>query len=132
MIIRGLAPLANTLWLASATLDRARFGWALRHPAEAQTARLRHILATNQGSEFGHMHNFAGIGDPGSFRQNVTLTTYDDMAADIARMAAGEEGVLTSAPVKLFEPSSGSTAAAKLIPYTSVLQREFQAGLAAW
>jgi hypothetical protein len=62
----------------------------------------------------------------------VPLATYEDFAPAIARMAAGEYGVLTSARVKLFEPSSGSTSAAKLIPYTAALQREFQAGLAAW
>ena len=47
-------------------------------------------------------------------------------------MADGEAGVLTAAPVLLFEPSSGSTAPSKLIPYTAALKREFQAGLAAW
>ena len=122
----------NGLWLASGSVDRARFRWALAHPREAQTARLRQILAANEQSEFGREHDFANIGDPMAFQQRVPLTTYDDLAPAIARMAAGEYNVLTDAPVKLFEPSSGSTAAAKLIPYTAALQREFQAGLAAW
>lgn len=128
----GLAPLANTLWLASATTDRVRFRWALRHPAETQAARLRQIVTDNQHCDFGRQHNFAQIHDSLVFRQQVPLTTYDEIAPAIARMTAGEAGLLTTATVKLFEPSSGSTAAAKLIPYTAALQREFQAGLSAW
>jgi hypothetical protein len=127
-----LAPIANALWLASGSGDRARFRWALAHPAEAQAARLRQILAANQQSEFGRIHEFAAITSPTDFQRRVPLASYEDFAPAITRMAAGETNLLTSAPVKLFEPSSGSTAAAKLVPYTAALQREFQAGLAAW
>lgn len=127
-----ISPLVNSLWWVSGSVDRARFRWALAHPCEAQATRLRQILAANQQSEFGRAHGFAKISNPAAFQRHVPLATYDAFAPAIARMAAGEQNVLTSAPVKLFEPSSGSTAAAKLIPYTAALQREFQAGLAAW
>jgi hypothetical protein len=66
------------------------------------------------------------------FQARVPVASYDDFAPAIERMAAGESNVLVASRVKLFEPSSGSTAASKLIPYTSALQREFQAGLSAW
>jgi hypothetical protein len=127
-----LAPLANALWLASGVADRARFRWALAHPAQAQAARLRRILSANQQSEIGRQYDFATITGAGDFQRRLPLAGYEDFAAAITRMAAGEQGVLTSAPVKLFEPSSGSTSAAKLIPYSNALQREFQAGLSAW
>ena len=94
--------------------------------------RLRQILAANVTSEFGRQHDLASIRTPADFQRRVPLASYDDFAPAITRMAAGEQNVLTAAPVKLFEPSSGSTAAAKLVPYTAALQREFQAGLAAW
>jgi hypothetical protein len=123
---------ANALWLASGVAYRARFRRALTHPAEAQAARLRHILQSNQACEFGRAHEFGAITSVRDFQTRVPLSSYDDFAPAITRMAAGERGILTTAPVKLFEPSSGSTAAAKLIPYTAELQREFQAGLAAW
>jgi hypothetical protein len=132
MAERWLAPIANALWLASGTVDRARFRWALTHPAEAQAARLQDILIANRESEIGRRYNFASLTHAADFQRCVPLATYDDFSPEITRMAAGEGNVLTTAPVKLFEPSSGSTAAAKLIPYTSALQREFQAGLAAW
>jgi hypothetical protein len=111
---------------------RARFQWALAHPAEAQQARLQHILAANRGCEYGRRHAFAQISSPATFQRRVPLGDYTIHAGDIARMAAGEANVLVCAPVKLFEPSSGSVAASKLIPYTAALQQEFRAGLAAW
>ncbi len=40
--------------------------------------------------------------------------------------------MLTAEPVRLLEPTGGSTAAAKLIPYTAALHREFQRGIAPW
>ena len=132
MQIGWLARVANGLWLASGVRERAHFRHALAHPAEAQRTCLRRIVEANRTCEFGREHRFEGITDAATFQRNVPLASYDDFAPAIGRMAAGESGILTSAPVKLFEPSSGSTAAAKLIPYTAALQREFQAGLAAW
>jgi hypothetical protein len=62
----------------------------------------------------------------------LPLTSYDDYLPYIDRIAAGEENVLTADPVLLFEPSSGSTAASKLIPYTRSLQAEFRRGISPW
>lgn len=128
----NLAPFINRLWLASGRRSRARLHWALAHPQAAQAARLRQILADNHATEYGQRYGFARIVSCADYQQRVPLIDYDEVAPLITRMAAGEANILTHAPVKLFEPSSGSTAAAKLIPYTAALQREFQAGIAAW
>ncbi|HXF62398.1 MAG TPA: GH3 auxin-responsive promoter family protein, partial [Caldilineaceae bacterium] len=128
-----LLPLVvNRLWLASAALAARRFRRALANPAAAQAAVLRGILRANQRCEAGCQAGFAAISSVEEFQRCVSLCDYDTIAPAIARMAAGEAQVLTAEPVRLFEPSSGSTAAAKLIPYTRRLQREFQAGLSAW
>ena len=125
---RWLAPLANSLWLVSGVVAMGRFRRALTHPAAAQAACLRRIVTANLQSEFGIQHDFAHITSVADFQARLPLASYEDFAPAITRMAAGESGVLTTEAVKLFEPSSGSTAAAKLIPYTASLQREFQAG----
>jgi len=39
---------------------------------------------------------------------------------------------LTEEPVLLLEPTSGSTSAKKLIPYTRGLQREFSSAIGKW
>ncbi|MEO5802528.1 MAG: GH3 auxin-responsive promoter family protein, partial [Verrucomicrobiota bacterium] len=44
----------------------------------------------------------------------------------------GEQRILTSEPVTRLIPTSGSTRARKLIPFTASLQREFNAAIAPW
>src|SRR4029079_10573653 len=66
------------------------------------------------------------------YQRRVPLSDYDDYRAPVARIAEGETRVLTSEPVRLFEPTSGSSSAAKWIPYTASLQQEFQRGIRAW
>ena len=126
------ATLANLAWLINGWGDATTFRRGLAAPVAAQMAALRRILAANVECEFGRSHAFGKIQSVDDFRRRVQPADYEKFAPSIARMAAGEQAVLTAAPVTLFEPSSGSTAAAKLIPYTAALQREFQMGLAAW
>jgi hypothetical protein len=47
-------------------------------------------------------------------------------------MADGAPGVLTSEALRCFEPTSGSSSANKLIPYTASLLREFSAATLPW
>ena len=44
----------------------------------------------------------------------------------IERIGRGEPNVLTTEPVLMMEKTSGSSGAAKYIPYTRSLRREFQ------
>ena len=57
---------------------------------------------------------------------DLPIVTYDDIEPFIERVCAGESNVLTSEPVLMVEKTSGSTAAAKYIPYTRSLRRQFQ------
>src|SRR5205823_9898538 len=63
------------------------------------------------------------------YQSLVPLCDYESCSPDILRIAAGERNVLTSEPVRLFEPTSGSSGAQKWVPYNRALQREFQAGI---
>jgi hypothetical protein len=127
-----IAVVANLTWLLQSRGDAVTFRRGLAAPVAAQMAALQRILAANADCEFGRKHSFAKMQSVDDYRRRVRPADYDTFAPAIGRMAAGEQGILTAAPVKLFEPSSGSTAASKLIPYTAALQREFQTGLAAW
>lgn len=93
---------------------------------------LRKILRRNAASQFGKAHRFASIRSVRDFRQAVPTSTWDDYAEATDRIARGEPGVLTTEPVRLLEPSSGSTAASKLVPYTRSLRAEYQRGLKPW
>src|SRR5207249_3666086 len=60
------------------------------------------------------------------------LRDYDALSPWIDRIAAGERCVLTAEPVIRLMPTTGSTAARKLIPYTRSLQREFNRAIGPW
>lgn len=66
------------------------------------------------------------------YRARVPAVRYEDLAAAIARMAAGEPDVLMSGPIVAFEETGGSTAGPKLLPYNEALLRAFRRALLAW
>ncbi len=129
----GISPaIANRLWLLSALPEELRFRRALRHVSGCQWGVLKEILARNSASDFGRRHRFDSIGSVADFRGRVPLSDYEDYRQAVEGIAAGGRGVLTAAPVTLLEPTGGSTAAAKLIPYGAPLRAEFQRAIAPW
>jgi len=115
------AALVHRLWRAASRRAARRFHYAARHLAETQAQMLDRYLTRNRATAYLREH-----------AASLPLTTYDDYLPYIERIANGEQNILTAEPVRVFEPSSGSTAASKLIPYTRTLQQEFQRGLATW
>jgi hypothetical protein len=122
----------QTAWLG-ASLPRARaLRHALRDPERAQRLVLSRYLRANADTAFGLRYGFASIRSAAAYQESIPLTEFDEYAPWIDRIRAGETRVLTRAPVERLVPTSGSTAAAKLIPYTSVLRAEFARGVSAW
>ena len=105
---------------------------ALRDPAAAQHRVLQRYLRTNAKTAFGERYGFSSIRTPAEFQGAVPLRDYDALAPWIDRIRAGETRVLTSDRVTRLVPSSGSTAASKLIPWTKALQSEFVRGFGGW
>src|SRR5262249_56035540 len=68
----------------------------------------------------------------GAFEGAVRLGSYEDFSGPIGLIASGVPNVLTREPVRLLEPTSGTSGGEKLIPYTAGLRRQFQRGVAAW
>ncbi len=101
--------LANSLWYASCLPAAADFARATGDARGAQEDVLRRILARSGDRR--------RIGSVAEFRRQVPLST---------------EPVATAEPVLRRVPTSGTTAAAKLVPYTASLLREFQAAIAPW
>ena len=128
----ALAWLLNTAWMLKCGAEAAAFARASGRVAATQEHLLRHTLQANRDTEFGRKHGFGVIRDVRSYQERVPLATYEDFAAPVGRIAAGEAKVLTSEPVRLLEPTSGTTGGEKLIPYTAGLRRQFQRGVAAW
>jgi GH3 auxin-responsive promoter len=122
----------NSAWMWKCRIELAKFRGATKAVAATQAGVLHDILEKNVRSQFGRAHGFATIKSPAEFQQRVPLASYENFAEQIARIAEGERAVLTDEPVNLFEPTSGSIGAVKLIPYTVSLRSQFQRGIDAW
>lgn len=124
--------LANNLWQVSCMPAWYQFRRAVVNLEQVQRRILRNYLIANQNTDYGRRFDFASITSVESFQENVPITTYEDYLELIDAIGKGQPNVLTAEPVTMFEVTSGSTSASKLIPYTQSLRSEFQRAIAAW
>jgi GH3 auxin-responsive promoter len=128
----SLAGILNTAWMLKCATEARAFRLATRQVADTQSTLLGEILKRNRDTHFGRAHGFRDIGDVRRYQECVPISRHDDLVESIDRIAAGERGVLTAEPVRLLEPTSGTTGGEKLIPYTDSLRRQFQRAVAVW
>lgn len=126
------AAIGNLSWLAGSLPELRRFRRDARDLEGTQRKLLRDYLLRNADTAFGRQHGFADIRGFTDYAERVPARSYDDFEPWITRIAAGEERVLSTDRVRLFEPTSGSSGPAKLIPYTGALQQEFRRAVAVW
>ncbi|MFZ1755750.1 MAG: GH3 auxin-responsive promoter family protein, partial [Caldilineaceae bacterium] len=124
--------LANGAWVGLSLGEAWRWRQAAGDVAAVQQETLFRILRANRTTQYAARTNFSSVRSIADFQKSVPLASYDDITPHIECIAAGEPGVLTAEPVRLLEPTSGSTAATKLIPYTDSLKAEFQRGIGPW
>lgn len=129
ILLRGIG---NGLWLLLSLRSALAFHHALGDVAGTQSRLLLRILRRNSHTEFGRRYGLRSIRSVAEYQDRVPLSTYDDYQDMIGRIGEGRGHVLTHDPVQLLEPTSGSTAPTKLIPYTAELKAEFQRGIAPW
>lgn len=127
-----LATVANTAWLVAGSNRVRRFRAALAEPERAQWQWLRARLRADAATTYGQARDFSAIRDYATFTRRVPLVTWEDLTPWIARICRGDRHVLTTDAVTHLVPTSGSTAARKLIPFTHTLGRGFDAAVAAW
>lgn len=125
-------PVANTLWFLLSVPESLAFHQSLKDASQTQQQYLLHLLRRNADTDFGRRYDFASIRSVAEYQTRVPLSTYDDYQAEILQIGQGQTRVLTHNPVLLLEPTSGSTAATKYIPYTAGLKAEFQRAIAPW
>lgn len=124
--------IGNLGWLAASAPEYGRYRRDATRVERVQRARLATYLERNAVTAFGRAHGFARISCWEDYAERVPAQSYDDVAPYIERIARGEEHVLTADPVRLFEPSSGSSGPAKWIPYTHTMQQEIRRAVAVW
>lgn len=97
-----------------------------------QEAMLKSYLQENKETRFGREHGFANIFGTEQYHEAVPLANPEAYHPYISAIAAGEQNVLTAAAVKRLEPTSGTAAGSRLIPYTAPLAAEFRQALNTW
>lgn len=122
----------NSAWMLKCRRAASEFDRASRRVAETQQRLLLQMLHGNRDTDFGARYRFGAIQSAQEYQERVPLAAFDDFAAGVERIAGGEANVLTREPVRLLEPTSGTSGGEKLIPYTRGLQRQFQRGVQAW
>lgn len=128
----GVPALVHGAWLGASLPAYVRFCRALRAPERAQAAALRRIVQGGKHARLGRMYGLDRVDSAVEFRARVPETRYEDYEPYIEAIRRGEAGVLTDGAVERLVPTSGSTAARKLIPYTRGLRREMSQALGAW
>jgi GH3 auxin-responsive promoter len=123
---------ANSLWLTSGARAACAFRRALKNPRRAQERRLLSLLRQNAATNYGERYGFQRLRSVREYQDAVPIVTYDSLEHEIDCIKRGERSVLTQEPVLMLEKTTGSTSAAKYIPYTASLKREFQVAVAAW
>ena len=128
----NLANALNTGWMWKCRPEARAYRRATNAVTQTQAALLEDIISRNQSTVYGLQHGFNRIRTSRDFQQCVPLSNYNTYAEFIHRISEGEANVLTREPVRLFEPTSGTTGGEKLIPYTKSLSRQFRRAVSAW
>jgi len=122
----------NNLWMVKAWREWRCFKKTFQNIEKVQLNLLLSTLYRNRNTEYGRKFDFKSIGSYEDYKQKAPLTTYDDYTDYIDSISWGNDNILSLEKVFLLEPSSGSVAASKLIPYTRSLQKEFNRGILPW
>ena len=107
---------------------------------QTQVKILLEILKTNKNTEY--LKNF----ETGSqilnaenekeliekFQNKIPIVNYEDIKEFVEKEKSGENNVLLSDKIKLFELTSGSTSDVKYIPYTEKFLKSYMNGVFAW
>jgi hypothetical protein len=105
-----------------------RFQLALQQPQIAQERVQSRIFNNLLLSDYGRS---LGISASTAWAE-IPIVEYTDLAPTIDRQRAAKTNLLSPEPVIFYERTSGSSSAAKWIPYTRSLRRSFSAMFGIW
>jgi len=131
-VSRLLSLLANLAWLAFCLPATLAFLAALAWPERCQRRLLRRMLADLSATRYGRECGAAPSMQTAEDFLQLPIADYESVRPFVRAIQAGEANVLATEPVIVLQPTSGTDAAPKLIPFTRGLQRQFQAALAPW
>ena len=113
----------NSLWMWQSRGESRAFHQATASIQRQQKELLQSTLRENAECSYGREHRFAKIKSLEDFQQHVPICDYESLRLKIEEIASGGQGVLTSEPVLMLEPTGGSSGGSRLIPYRNSPQR---------
>jgi len=99
---------------------------------ETQIDKLKQLLNRSSATPIGQHYKFSSITSYDEYAAQVPVSNWAAVEHWVDQACADDESVLTSQQPLLFEPTSGSSAQRKLIPYTPALLSEFQSAIIVW
>lgn len=112
---------------------RARsFARALRDPAAAQRRALARIVKACARTDYGRSLGLAPDSGVAAFRARVPVVDYAAIESWIQRQRKDGGEVISPGRTRCYEPTSGSSGAAKHVPYNGALLRSFRSLFAIW
>ena len=128
----AISRLFHVLGAAAQLPGYLAYSRAIRSVEKTQRRLLSRYLAHASQTAMGKRLSLNPNLDYESFAGKVPVTTWDDWRDDVKQQRHGEGGRLVSQACQRYEPTSGSTATRKWIPYTPQLLAEFDAAVAPW
>lgn len=105
------------VWFLKRRIERIEHFMA--HPIETQQTVFSELIYSARYTEFGTRYNFSQIKSLQEYREQVPVSTYEDLFPYIERVLKGEPNVLWPSQVEWFSKSSGTTnARSKYLPVT--------------
>lgn len=121
----------TSAWAVSRRGSVKAFDEASRHPRRAQEAWFARARGPLGASAYGQSVRLDHATSLESVRR-APVVQWDEVAPWVERIANGEQHVLTTEPVLVFERTSGSTSLPKRVPYTQGLLDDFSAATGPW
>lgn len=92
-----------------------------------QLQLLKEKISQQVDTEYGTRHQLSRIRSYEEFRGRLPLTSYEDLLPYLQTPNG-----LSVQPVKVWEPTGGSSGGSKWIPWTAQLQKEFRRAVSVW
>ncbi len=94
----------------------AGFEHFTKHTQETQEKLLKNLIKKNKNTEYGKKAGFAEIKSVEDYQKKVPLTDYSDYSDYVQRMIKGERNLITSARIRRYVETSGSSGTPKVVP----------------
>jgi GH3 auxin-responsive promoter len=103
----------------------------LKNPKEAQEKVLKELLIRLNGTKYGNSYEVQNIKSYDVFKKNIPIVNFEQIEPWITQQKTGINAI-SNDTVLVYEKTSGSSGAAKYIPYTKGLKGSFEKMLFIW